>query len=130
MPVRGGKAYRQSPEFRAFILERDGQQCQLCGCHVGEVCDRHYAPVSQMDAAHIVPFKDGGMTTIENMRDRISTTNLREGHGTQHEVAVACVMWGEGLTSVHASHKRRAVILGVKPCTVGVLRRLVVDMRC
>ena len=88
MPVRGGKSYRQSRNFRATILCRDNHQCQLCGCQVGQVCDRHYAPVSQMDVAHIVPFKAGGLTTLENVRAVCHPCNKREGFGTECELAI------------------------------------------
>ena len=61
MPIRGGRAYRQHSTFKARIRERDGHRCQLCGCGVGDVCDRHWSTVTQIDVAHIVPFKDGGL---------------------------------------------------------------------
>jgi len=57
-----GKAYRQSQAFKAQIRERDGNRCQLCGCGLGDVCDRHMAPVSQLDVAHIVPWPEGAST--------------------------------------------------------------------
>ena len=53
MGVRGGKAYRQNVKVKEFIRSRDNSTCQLCGCKVGDVCDKHYAPVVQMDVAHI-----------------------------------------------------------------------------
>lgn len=86
--IRGGRAYRQHTTFKAKIRERDGNRCQLCGCAVGDVCDRHYAPVGQLDVAHIVPFKNGGLSTPENMRAVCHPCNKREGYGTEHEVAV------------------------------------------
>ena len=86
--ISGGSAYRQNATFKAAIRQRDGNKCQLCGCSLGQVCDRHYAPVSQLDVAHIIPFKDGGPSTLENMRVVCHPCNKREGYGTQNKVAV------------------------------------------
>jgi 5-methylcytosine-specific restriction endonuclease McrA len=88
MPIRGGKAYRQATSFKARIRERDDHKCQLCGCGLGEVCDRHWAVVSQLDVAHIVPFKDGGLSTPYNMRVVCHPCNKREGYGTQAQRVV------------------------------------------
>ena len=88
MGIRGGRAYRQHSTFKAAIRLRDGYRCQLCGCTQGEVCDRHWAPVSQLDVAHIIPFKDGGPSTPENMRVVCHPCNKREGYGTQSKLAV------------------------------------------
>lgn len=52
------------------------------------MCDRHWAQVGQIDVAHIVPFKDGGLSTPENMRVVCHPCNKREGAGTQHEMAI------------------------------------------
>src|SRR3990167_4504940 len=84
MPVRGGKAYRQSTAYKEAIRQRDRYQCQLCGCGVGGSCDRHWSQVTQIDVAHIVPFKDGGLSTPDNMRAVCHPCNKREGNGTQH----------------------------------------------
>ncbi len=88
MPIRGGKAYRQHSSFKERIRERDGHRCQLCGCGIGEVCDWHWAPVGQLDVAHRVPFKDGGLSTPSNMRLVCHPCNKREGYATQHQLAV------------------------------------------
>lgn len=85
MPIRGGKAYRQSSAYKAAIRERDGHRCQLCGCGIGDVCNRHWATVSQLDVAHIIPFKDGGLSTLGNQRVVCHPCNKREGYGTEHE---------------------------------------------
>ena len=71
MPIRGGKAYRQ-----------------LCGCGLGEVCGRHWAMVTQLDVAHVVPFKEGGLSTPDNMRVVCHPCNKREGYGTQNQPAI------------------------------------------
>ena len=84
MPIRGGKAYRQHTSFKDVIRHRDDYRCQLCGCGVGDSCDRHWTQVTQIDVAHIVPFKDGGPSTPDNMRVVCHPCNKREGKGTQH----------------------------------------------
>ena len=89
MPIRGGTAYRQHVSFKAQIRERDGNRCQLCGCGMGEVCARHWATVRQLDVAHIIPFKDGGLSTPENMRVVCHPCNKREDYGSQNELAVS-----------------------------------------
>lgn len=89
MPIRGGRAYRQATSYKEAIRKRDDYQCQLCGCGLGDVCDRHWAPVGQLDVAHIVPFKDGGLSTPGNMRVVCHPCNKREGYGTQHRLAVS-----------------------------------------
>ncbi len=88
IPIRGGKAYRQSTNYKERIRRRDGHRCQLCGCRVGMVCDRHWAIVTQIDVAHIVPFKDGGLSTPDNMRVVCHPCNKREGAGTQNHLAI------------------------------------------
>ena len=88
MPIRGGTAYRQHTTFKARIRERDGYRCQLCGCGVGDVCDRHWAQVGQLDVAHIVPFKDGGLSTPSNMRVVCHPCNKREGFDSHHRLAI------------------------------------------
>ncbi len=87
MPIRGGKGYRQHSTFKAHIRERDGHRCQLCGCGIGEVCDSHWATVTQLDVAHVLSFKDGGLSTPDNMRVVCHPCNKREGYGTQHSLA-------------------------------------------
>ena len=81
--IRGGSAYRQHTSFKEAIRRRDNYTCQLCGCRVGEVCNLHYAPVSQIDVAHIVPFKYGGLSTPDNMRVLCHPCNKRESCNTQ-----------------------------------------------
>ena len=83
MSIRGGIAYRQHATFKARIRERDGHRCQLCGCGVGGSYNKHWAVVTQIDVAHIVPFKDGGLSTPENMRVVCHPCNRREAFGTQ-----------------------------------------------
>lgn len=78
----GGKAYRQHQDFKRMIRERDGYRCQVCGCGIGGTCEAHWAVVSQLDVAHIVPFKDGGQSTPANMRTLCHSCNLRERSGT------------------------------------------------
>ena len=60
--LRGGKSYRQHTSYKRAILERDGYQCQLCGRRLGE------GGVQQLDVAHIIPFRQGGVSTPDNMQ--------------------------------------------------------------
>lgn len=53
--TRGGKAYRQSEDFKDLIRWRDNFTCQLCGGF-------------GWDADHIVPHADGGDSVPGNMR--------------------------------------------------------------
>ena len=78
-----GTTNRQSKAFRETILERDGYRCRLCGCAVDEVCDLHYAPVRQLDVAHIIPWAISHDTTPANLRATCHPCNKREAHGTQ-----------------------------------------------
>ena len=87
MTKRGGRAYRQHVTFKEWIRARDNYQCQLCGCHVGETCDRHYALVSQLDVAHIIPWPLGS-STPENMRVLCHPCNKREDYGSQGVLAI------------------------------------------
>lgn len=87
MPIRGGKAYRQHTSYKDAIKQHDGYKCQLCGCGVGEACDMHWASVSQLDVAHIIPWPEG-LSTPENQRTLCHPCNKREGHGTQDEPVV------------------------------------------
>ena len=79
--LRGGRTYRQRTSFKDAIKKRDNHTCQFCGCKVGEVCGLHYAPVSQLDVAHIIPWPQGP-STPENMRTLCHPCNQREGFGT------------------------------------------------
>ena len=54
MPVVGGKAYRQNWQVKEYIRKRDNDTCRICGCKVGDVCNKHASVVNQMDVAHIV----------------------------------------------------------------------------
>jgi len=82
MPIRGGKTYKQATTYKQAILERDGHRCRLCGCGMGEVCNLHYAPVSQLDVAHIEPWAVGRNSTPGNQRVLCHPCNVRERYGT------------------------------------------------
>mgnify|MGYP001565496274 CR=1 FL=1 len=97
MPIRGGKAYRQHTTYKEAIRQRDGYKCQLCGCGIGDVCDRHWAQVSQLDVAHIISFKDGGLSIPDNQRTLCHPCNKREDYGTQHTPAIVRDASGQGL---------------------------------
>ena len=84
-PRRGGAWYKQATGFKTFVLERDHHACQICGCKVGEVCNWHYAPVSQMDVAHIVPWKVNHDSTLTNVRAVCHPCNCRERDRTERQ---------------------------------------------
>ena len=86
--LRGGHAYRQTQAFKQAIRERDGYQCCICECGIGDVCDLHYAPVSQVDVAHVTPWRSGGESTPANMRVLCHPCNVRERIGTAGQSAI------------------------------------------
>ena len=89
MPIRGGKSRKQQTNYKRVILKRDGYRCQLCGCGLGQVCNLHYAPVSQMDVAHIVPHSQDGLATPDNQRATCHPCNVRERYGSQRQQVFA-----------------------------------------
>lgn len=88
--LRGGRTYRQRQGFKEAIKARDKHTCQICGCKVGEVCNLHYALVTQMDVAHIIPWPEGP-STPDNMRTLCHPCNKREGFGTAGQPVFATV---------------------------------------
>ena len=69
-----------SKTFKTHILQRDNYRCRLCGCAVGEVCNAHYAPVSQLDVAQVIPWPLGPLSP-DNMRATCHPCNARERQG-------------------------------------------------
>ncbi len=80
MPIRGGVTYKQATSYKDAILEKDGRQCQECGCRVGETCGLHWATVRQLDVAHIVPWPEGS-STPDNQRVLCHPCNCRDRAG-------------------------------------------------
>jgi len=82
-PLHGGRCYNQGKKYKQAILERDGHRCQLCGCGIGQVCNLHYAPVSQLDVAHIPPWQEAHLSTPDTQRILCHPCNVRERYHTQ-----------------------------------------------
>ncbi len=70
--IRGGQCYRQGPQFKEMIRQRDNYACQTCG----RTLDGQ--GVRQLDVAHIVPYKEGGSTTPDNVRVLCHSCNQQE----------------------------------------------------
>ncbi|NQT73563.1 MAG: HNH endonuclease [Chloroflexi bacterium] len=83
--LTGGKWYSQGAAYKLMILDRDAHECQVCGCAIGEVCNLHYAPVGQLDVAHIIPYEDGGLSTPDNQRCVCHPCNVRERYRTERQ---------------------------------------------
>ncbi len=79
MPIRGGRAYRQSQHFKETIRERDGHTCQLCG-----------KPGHEVD--HIVPYAVSGETTPEGSRVLCVQCN-RDTRRTRRDAALPVDEW-------------------------------------
>ena len=82
--------YHRSMKYRHGILERDGHQCQVCGCRMGEWCQLHpHLPVVNLDVGHIIPWADGGPSEDWNLRAECASCNLmhatRPAAGPQEE---------------------------------------------
>jgi 5-methylcytosine-specific restriction endonuclease McrA len=63
--VRGG--YKDKPGYiRAYICERDGWRCQICGGKVSP--DRSYPDPLFGSMDHIIPVSEGGDSSTANLR--------------------------------------------------------------
>lgn len=83
-----GTAYRQSQELKAEVLARDGYRCSRCGCGVGDSCNLHWAMVTQLDVAHIVPWAVSHDSSLANLRALCHPCNMREGIGNASQPVV------------------------------------------
>jgi len=57
-----------SKETRAFVLERDGHTCQLCGMAAGDPDPFDPTRVVRLTLGHIVEKSKGGVDTPDNLR--------------------------------------------------------------
>ena len=57
--IRGGTAYRQGQAVKDLVKWRDNFTCQLCG---------KQSPDVSIEVDHIIPYREGGLSTFENMR--------------------------------------------------------------
>ena len=58
--IRGGKAYRQHPEVKAFVLDRDNRACRLCG--------RTEADGAILEVDHVIPWAESHDSSLSNLR--------------------------------------------------------------
>ncbi len=66
-----------SKETRAFVLERNGYTCQMCGVGAGDQDLYHPGRKTRLVLAHIIDRNKGGADTPENLRAQC--TNCNEG---------------------------------------------------
>jgi len=66
-----------SKETRAFVLERNGYTCQMCGLAAGDLDPLHPGQKIRLTMGHIIDRSKGGTDTPENLR--AACTNCNEG---------------------------------------------------
>jgi hypothetical protein len=66
-----------SKETRAWVLERNGYTCQMCGAAAGDVDPYHPGLKIRLTMGHIIDKSKGGEDTPENLR--ATCTNCNEG---------------------------------------------------
>lgn len=66
-----------SKETRAWVLERNGYTCQMCGAGAGDADPYHSGRKIQLTMGHIIDKSKGGKDTPENLR--AICTNCNEG---------------------------------------------------
>jgi hypothetical protein len=66
-----------SKETRAFVLERNGHTCQMCGCAAGDPDPFGTSRTVRLTMGHIVEKSKGGEDTEKNLR--AICTNCNEG---------------------------------------------------
>lgn len=66
-----------SKETRAFVLERNGYTCQMCGLAAGDNDPFHSGRTIQLTMGHIIDKSKGGTDTPSNLR--AVCTNCNEG---------------------------------------------------
>jgi hypothetical protein len=66
-----------SKETRAWVLERNGYTCQMCGAAAGDADDYHLGQKIRLTMGHIIDKSKGGLDTPENLR--AVCTNCNEG---------------------------------------------------
>jgi len=66
-----------SKETRAFVLERNGYTCHMCGVAAGDPDPYHESRKIQLTMGHIIDKSKGGTDTPENLR--AVCTNCNEG---------------------------------------------------
>jgi hypothetical protein len=66
-----------SKETRAWVLERNGYTCQMCGAAAGDPDEFHPGQKTRLTMGHIIDQSKGGTDTPENLR--AVCTNCNEG---------------------------------------------------
>lgn len=70
-----------SREVRAFVLDRDGHMCQMCGIEAGAPHPDDHGRKARMHIGHIIDLSMGGTSNPENLRTLCSVCN--EGAANQ-----------------------------------------------
>jgi hypothetical protein len=66
-----------SKETRAWVLERNGYTCQMCGNAAGDIDPYHQGQKIRLVMGHIIDKSKGGLDTPDNLR--AVCTNCNEG---------------------------------------------------
>lgn len=64
-----------SKETRAFVLERNGYTCQMCGVAAGDIDPYHQNRTVRLTMGHIKDKSKGGGDSAENLRALCTTCN-------------------------------------------------------
>lgn len=64
-------------KMKKAIIDRDKGVCQLCFMPVDLSWEINWKPKVKYHFDHIIPFKDGGLMTIDNLRLTHPSCNLR-----------------------------------------------------
>lgn len=64
-----------SKEVRAFVLDRDGYTCQMCGAAAGEPHPTNSQKKTRLHLGHIVDLSQGGSNEASNLRALCSVCN-------------------------------------------------------
>lgn len=71
-----------SKETRAFVLDRNGYTCQMCGAAAGEPHPTNPAMKTRLHLGHIVDLSQGGTNDASNLRAQCSVCNEGAQNGT------------------------------------------------
>ncbi len=71
-----------SKETRAWVLERNGYTCQMCGMAAGDADPFHHTRTVRLTMGHIIDKSKGGDDSPNNLR--AVCTNCNEGCKTRH----------------------------------------------
>jgi hypothetical protein len=71
-----------SKETRAFVLDRDGYTCQMCGAAAGEPHPTNADMKTRLHLGHVIDLSQGGSNDAQNLRAQCSVCNEGAQNGT------------------------------------------------